>query len=291
MVFWEKSKSKKLTNKVATKKIKYVLLQLRACSRWRPLITKSMTLKSIESFIFADFNEKLPFYYNFYSRHITLYVVELTFVFTASKKFLKQKGTIECRFSEVFGRRYRKFSSNTYRFDVFNRRSMKSRCWIHAGLAFSNKASDTLPVNIHSKGINESWNMYLFEIMTTIIKKFSYTIKLTFCGFCPNKVPTEGDRALCYVVPLLFLTVGKSNYIKQNLVCPWLCNRTTASVSKLVGWNFACSLKWPRVRLLATKTRPPRPPRPLADLCYLGCRKVMEGSVFRGNSTQFEGWW
>ena len=100
------------------KKIKYVLLQLRACSRWRPLITKSMTLKSIESFIFADFNEKLPFYYNFYSHHITLYVVELTFVFTASKKFLKQKGTIECRFSEVFGRRYRKFSSNTYRFDV-----------------------------------------------------------------------------------------------------------------------------------------------------------------------------
>ena len=159
MVFWEKSKSKKLTNKVATKKIKYVLLQLRACSRWRPLITKSMTLKSIESFIFADFNEKLPFYYNFYSRHITLYVVELTFVFTASKKFLKQKGTIECRFSEVFGRRYRKFSSNTYRFDVFNRRSMTSRGWIHAGLAFSNKASDTLPVNIHSthsKGINES---------------------------------------------------------------------------------------------------------------------------------------
>ena len=164
---------------------------------------------------------------------------------------------------------------------------MTSRGWIHAGLAFSNKASDTLPVNIHSthsKGINESWNMNLFEIMTTIIKKFSYTIKLTFCGFCPNKVPTEGDRALCYIVPL-FLTVDKSNYIKQNLVCPWLCNRTTASVSKLGGWNFACSLKWPRVRLLAIKTRPPRPPRPLADLCYLGCQKVMEGSVFRGLNT------
>ena len=36
------------------------------------------------------------------------------------------------------------------------------------------------------------------------------------------------------------------------------------------------------VIILAIETRPPRPPRPSADLCYFWCQKIIEGGIFRG---------
>ena len=34
--------------------------------------------------------------------------------------------------------------------------------------------------------------------------------------------------------------------------------------------------------LLAIETRPPRPPRPSADLRYFRCQKIIQGGIFRG---------
>ena len=47
-----------------------------------------------------------------------------------------------------------------------------------------------------------------------------------------------------------------------------LCHLCTASVSKIGGWNFACSLDLWRHWFEAMWGRPPRPPRPSANLCY-----------------------
>ena len=68
----------------------------------------------------------------------------------------------------------------------------------------------------------------------------------------------------------------------KNCVCPLLCHRTMATVSKLGGRNFACSPYSWGFGLLAIEIRPPRPPRPSADLRYFRCQKSIEGGIFRG---------